>query len=410
MSRIKRHADYSSDLHIPICTSKPSTPPFFRLIVFSSLIQNLFACAHLAFIDDHNVCTVSYFLACLDVKCVFCCSRRTLHFTNQNTDIPHLTGQSTSAQFGGFNGGFGGFGGFGGGSSGGNSGGNIGGTIGGSSSFGNGNNGFGQFSNGYGSYSPLNDGNGGFYQFNNFFGFNLRKTETIRMAHGIIACLVFAILFPFGAISLRIIPGRFTVVVHVLFQLLAHVLYIVAFGLGIWMASKIKSVTFFDLVSSSRGKLPICLKTARLILLVQYNNHHLVIGIVIFALLFFQPFLGIIHHLGFKKHSQRGVVSHIHIWLGRILITLGIINGGLGLRLAGIRRSGVYIAYGLVAGIIWLVWMATTIFSESKRLREPLAAARKTRRRSSKRSSQSSRSSSRRDIEASGGKGRAGNT
>lgn len=46
-----------------------------------------------------------------------------------------------------------------------------------------------------------------------------------------------------------------------------------------------------------------------------------------------------------------------HIAWGRILITLGIINGGLGLQLKHASMT-LDIAYGAVAGVMWLAWMA----------------------------------------------------
>jgi hypothetical protein len=49
--------------------------------------------------------------------------------------------------------------------------------------------------------------------------------------------MAFVIFFPFGAIFLRIIPGRFAFLFHVLFELTAYMSYIIAFGLGIWLAS-----------------------------------------------------------------------------------------------------------------------------------------------------------------------------
>jgi len=72
----------------------------------------------------------------------------------------------------------------------------------------------------------------------------------------------------------------------------------------------------------------------------------------------------------FKKHARRFVWSYFHIWLGRILITLGIINGGLGLRLANNTKKG-EIAYGVIAGFMWLVWMAAAVYGEVKRARSP---------------------------------------
>jgi hypothetical protein len=75
-----------------------------------------------------------------------------------------------------------------------------------------------------------------------------------------------------------------------------------------------------------------------------------------------------IHHLGFKKHGQRRIASYAHIWIGRIFISLGMINGGLGFQLSANVQRGTYIAYGSVAGIVWLSWLLVAVLSESRRL------------------------------------------
>ena len=68
-----------------------------------------------------------------------------------------------------------------------------------------------------------------------------------------------------------------------------------------------------------------------------------------------QPAFGWFHHLHFVKHQGRGAISHVHIWYGRILIALGIINGGLGLELAR-AENGYKIAYGAVSAIMFIVY------------------------------------------------------
>jgi hypothetical protein len=87
---------------------------------------------------------------------------------------------------------------------------------------------------------------------------------------------------------------------------------------------------------------------------------------VVFAALFFQPILGLIHHSQFKKLRRRQVWSHLHLWNGRIMIPLGIINGGLGLRMAG-ASNGIKTAYGAVAGVLGGLWLLVAIFSEVRR-------------------------------------------
>lgn len=107
------------------------------------------------------------------------------------------------------------------------------------------------------------------------------------------------------------------------------------------------------------------------------DTYHPIIGIVVFVLLFFQPILGFVHHVQYKKYNRRTIWSHGHLWLGRIVITLGMINGGLGLLLAsdapaftGFAPSqGEIIAYGVIAAIMWLLWVASAIIGERKRAR-----------------------------------------
>jgi hypothetical protein len=118
---------------------------------------------------------------------------------------------------------------------------------------------------------------------------------------------------------------------------------------------------------------------------IPYNlldYYHPIIGIIVFVLLFFQPILGFVHHVKDKKHSRRTIWSYGHLWLGRIVITLGIINGGLGMLLASdapaflaFRPSrGQIGAYGVVAGIMWLAWVAAAIIGERRRKGAPMAA------------------------------------
>lgn len=75
-----------------------------------------------------------------------------------------------------------------------------------------------------------------------------------------------------------------------------------------------------------------------------------------------QPFLGLLHHRQYKKLGQRSYFGHGHMWYGRLLIVLGVINGGLGLRLAGNSKNG-EIAYGVVAGVLGLAYIAAVVLS-----------------------------------------------
>jgi len=160
------------------------------------------------------------------------------------------------------------------------------------------------------------------------------------MAHGILACLAFAIFFPFGAISIRLMSFPGLVWFHAAFQAFAYLTYIAAFGLGVYLATQLRLM----------------------------NAYHPIIGILLFVLIFFQPILGMLHHSNFKKFQERTMWSYGHIWLGRIIITLGIINGGLGFLLAANTAYGP-IAYGIIAAIVWLIYVTSIFIGEKRRNR-----------------------------------------
>jgi hypothetical protein len=101
----------------------------------------------------------------------------------------------------------------------------------------------------------------------------------------------------------------------------------------------------------------------------QFWNYHVIIGLILFLLLFIQPILGILHHLSFRRNNRRGCFSTIHVWLGRIILLLGIINGGLGLLIAGNASRGQVVAYALVSALVFVAWVAASLLGCLKRHR-----------------------------------------
>jgi hypothetical protein len=73
---------------------------------------------------------------------------------------------------------------------------------------------------------------------------NIDTQNMMIKAHAIMACLAFAILFPFGAISIRLLSFPGLVLVHALFQIFAYLIYIIAFGLGVYLATQMRLVSF----------------------------------------------------------------------------------------------------------------------------------------------------------------------
>ena len=84
---------------------------------------------------------------------------------------------------------------------------------------------------------------------------------------------------------------------------------------------------------------------------------HTIFGTTIIALFILQPFIGFYHHYLYQKTHGRTAVSHVHIWYGRIIMILAIINGGLGLQLANNSRNG-KIIYGSLAGVMACLYVA----------------------------------------------------
>ncbi|OBT39967.1 hypothetical protein VE00_09992 [Pseudogymnoascus sp. WSF 3629] len=157
-------------------------------------------------------------------------------------------------------------------------------------------------------------------------------------AHGILMGLAFVVVLPGGAILMRLLSskGKTAVWVHVGIQLVGWVLMIS----GLAMGAKV-------------GKILDRLE----------NNAHTILGTVVVALLLFQPLFGFLHHRRFMATQKRGKMTLFHVWYGRILILLGMLNGGFGLKLAA-NSPGGNIAYGVVAGVIGATYVAVIVHFE----------------------------------------------
>ncbi|KAB5566090.1 hypothetical protein GE09DRAFT_1218367 [Coniochaeta sp. 2T2.1] len=211
-------------------------------------------------------------------------------------------------------------------------------------------------------YDPPNGGSGsssgsfgnpdGTGSFRGGVDFDVQTATHYRTIHGILAAVAFVVLFPMGATAMRLVPGRLAIWVHGITQVVAYILFIAAVGLGIWLVRDVR-------IPAAGGSL----------LNIAAISYHPIIGLVVFAALFFQPVLGVIHHLQFKKLRRRQIWSHLHLWNGRIMIPLGIINGGLGLKIAG-APSRFKIAYAVISSLLGALWIVVAVLGELKRRRE----------------------------------------
>ncbi|KAI0196159.1 hypothetical protein EV127DRAFT_124259 [Xylaria flabelliformis] len=166
----------------------------------------------------------------------------------------------------------------------------------------------------------------------------IREIPTIKSAHGILMSIVMVVLYPVGSILMPLVGSW---VLHAVWQMVAFLAMWAAFGLGITLAHRTG---------------------------INFTEHHTILGTVVVVLFGVQPIGGLIHHRYYTKHQKRGLVSHGHIWYGRILMVLGIINGGLGLKLAGAAQSLV-IAYSVIAAVFFSVYIGGAVLGEVKRHR-----------------------------------------
>jgi hypothetical protein len=195
--------------------------------------------------------------------------------------------------------------------------------------------------NGGGANSGNSNSNTGASGSQGSFGPGANYNDLLK-AHGIILPVAFVLMFPIGAIAIRMLSFPGLVWVHAGWMVLSWLLAIAGMGLGIWLAN-----------------------TSR-----QLDTAHAIIGIVAVIALLAQPITGLAHHLLFKRHGRPNTATYPHVWWGRAVITLGIINGGLGLQLADNTTNG-KIAYAVVAAFMWIVWMTVVViafFKSSKRL------------------------------------------
>jgi hypothetical protein len=166
-----------------------------------------------------------------------------------------------------------------------------------------------------------------------------------RTAHAIILSIVFVLLFPSFALTLHLFPSSKTVpFIHAPLQLFALAAAIVGLGLGISLAVEQGCV----------------------------SDYHPIIGIVVIAsLVLFQPIMGLLQHLHYRKHSTKSLFAYTHRWLGRALVILGIINGGLGFKFVGkAAPTGGIIAYGVIAGCMGVGYIFLIIMSTLRARRD----------------------------------------
>ncbi|TVY84327.1 hypothetical protein LSUE1_G000987 [Lachnellula suecica] len=82
-----------------------------------------------------------------------------------------------------------------------------------------------------------------------------------------------------------------------------------------------------------------------------FNTAHQIIGIIVIMMMIGQFVLGFMHHRMYKKTQAPTKLSPYHIWLGRVVIPAGIINGFLGFPLALVPKYD----FALLALVLLLI-------------------------------------------------------
>lgn len=173
----------------------------------------------------------------------------------------------------------------------------------------------------------------------------LHGNESLRtkahIAHGTVISIAIVLFFPLGATMVPLFSTKNILWWHMVWQMTGMFILLVGFGLGCWL-SYLTPVALeskpWDLWHCPRRPL---LSTA----FTWYAPPSLL-------------------HVDWKEELQHA----LHVWLGRILIALGIINGGMGIKLAANTTSG-GIVYGVVAGVVFVVYVCAWYWSY-RRMRE----------------------------------------
>ncbi|PYH92987.1 CBD9-like protein [Aspergillus ellipticus CBS 707.79] len=170
-----------------------------------------------------------------------------------------------------------------------------------------------------------------------------KSVHKILIAHATLMCLAFVIFFPlFGILVPLPLPISVTKI-HAPLQIFTLCLATAGMGMGIYLANR-----FHEL-----------------------KHSHPIIGIIVVGvLILFQPLMGWLQHLHFKREGGKSVFAYAHRWLGRAMVILGMINGGLGFRMVGVGEKnaprGVVIAYGVVAGVVGVGYVVSLVGSKFK--------------------------------------------
>lgn len=170
--------------------------------------------------------------------------------------------------------------------------------------------------------------------------FSSGPSNSVRIGHATIMSLVFVVLFPLSALTLYLPYANKVRHIHAPLQIITIILMIAGLGLGVKLGNQVNDL----------------------------DGYHMVIGYLIVAwMVIFQPTLGLLQHLHFRKVGARSIWGHGHRWVGRAVILLGVVNGGLGFKYAGGVGSDdvplyAVAVYSVFAVLIFLIYIAVLVW------------------------------------------------
>ncbi|KAK7188377.1 integral membrane protein [Paraphaeosphaeria sporulosa] len=164
----------------------------------------------------------------------------------------------------------------------------------------------------------------------------------MALAHGVLACIAWALIFPLSGILVRSCSFHNLLWVHTALQIVGLCLYTASIGLGIQLGMS----PFHHWM----------------------KDKHVIIGLAVYGLFLTQAASGYIHHVMFKKYISRTTSSYIHLWTGRLCITLAMINGGFGFQLRSQKIGSWKVAlYTVCAVVMWCAYVTSIVIGEWRR-------------------------------------------
>ena len=160
--------------------------------------------------------------------------------------------------------------------------------------------------------------------------------------------LIFLITFPLAALTLYLPYKQKVRYVHAPLQLLSLILLIAGLATGVVLGKRED----------------------------ELDGYHQIIGyLIVLVFVLFQPALGIYQHLHYHKTGGKSPMGIIHRWLGRCVIILGVINGGLGFMQSGPvgnddSPTWAVVTYSIIAGVLFCVYMSV-LLAVAYRARNP---------------------------------------